>query len=91
MILLCILNTLADSVGNFACFAETETDGAVAVAHDYQSSELKDTTALYGFGNTVNGYYFSVSSYADASITAKSIPPLLRTSGRPHGRLRPTL
>lgn len=52
-VLLCILNTLADRVGNFGGLAQTEANGALAVAYDYESRKLEDTTALNSLGYAI--------------------------------------
>ena len=57
-IFLGVFDSLADRVRNLAGFADAETNGAVAVAHDDQSGKFEDTSALYRFGNTVDGNDF---------------------------------
>ena len=59
-ILLSVLETLADSVRNFVGFAHAEAYNAVAVADNYQSGELHDTSALNGLGNAVYSNNFLV-------------------------------
>ena len=54
-VLLCVLNALADRVGNFARLADAEAYGAVAVADNNKSRKLEDTSALDRLGYTVNG------------------------------------
>ena len=52
-ILLCILNSLADCLGNLGCLTKADTDVTVLVAHNHESCEASHTTTLNGLGNTV--------------------------------------
>ena len=56
-VLLCILKTLADSLGDFVGLAHAETDAALAVADYAQSGELCNTAALDGLADAVEGNY----------------------------------
>ena len=53
-VLLRILDTLTDSVRNFARLTDTEAYCSVAVADNYESSKLEDTTTLNCLRNTVD-------------------------------------
>ena len=52
-ILLSILDTLANCLGNLSCLTKTYTDVTVLVAHNHESCEASHTTTLNGLGNTV--------------------------------------
>ena len=58
MVLLRVLNTLADGFGNFSCLTHTAADAALAVANDDQGAEAEITTALDDLGNAVDSYEF---------------------------------
>ena len=97
-VLLCVLKTLADCLGNFARLAEAVADAALAVANDAQRGELHDAAALDGLADAVEGNYLLDElggSLVLATISSVIIvchykfSPFLRTSGRPHGRPLP--
>ena len=54
-IFLCVLDPLTDSVRNLTGLTDTETDQTVLITNNHQCGELKNSTALYGFRNTVDG------------------------------------
>ena len=89
-VLLGILDTLADGLGNFAGLANAVTDVALAVANNDQGSELHNAAALNGLGNAVDGddlgdhavILFSVSLHGHCIFS------LLTVSGRLHGHLQ---
>lgn len=56
-VLLSVLDTLADSVGNFARLAKTKADYAVSVAYYYKRGKLHYTAALYGLGYSIDCNY----------------------------------
>ena len=52
-ILLSILNSLADCIGNLSCLSEAEAYMSISVAYYHDGCKTGDSTALYGLGYTV--------------------------------------
>ena len=97
-VLLGVLEALADGFGNLVGLAHAEADAALAVAHYAQSGELRNTAALDGLADAVEGYdllnkfggsLFLIAAVTSVIVVSHDISPFLRTSGRPRGRLRP--
>ena len=85
-VFLCVFDSLADGIRNFAGFSDTKADIAVAVADNNQRGKFKDAAALNRFGNAVNGnnalFHFSCGSV----ITSRQSLLLLHQNLRPPSR-----
>src|SRR5665647_44628 len=53
-VLLCILNSFADSIRNFSSFSNTFSDVTILITNDDKSSKAEISSALYGLGNTTD-------------------------------------
>ena len=62
--------------GTSPAFTNTKTNGTVAVTHDYQCSELVDTTALDGFGDAADVYDLSLRIQFRCINTSQKCPSL---------------
>ena len=69
-VLLGVLDTLADGVGDLARLAETRSHAPLAIAHHHQGAEGEATAALHHLGDTVEGDHLLLKVGATAVVAA---------------------
>src|SRR5699024_9691992 len=77
-VLLGILNALTNGLGHLGGLAQAEAHAALLVAHDHESGELEDTTALDGLTDAVqrNELLGELAGFSFKSSHVRSLLPL---------------